>query len=84
MRPDFREACKLLLGSYWSGPDSSLLQYEEDYDLHEHMYFNLGAIDGLTAPIQPENFIHANFGKSIALGELQCPVFCIPHAGSVQ
>jgi len=38
------------------------------------MYFNLGAIDGLTAPIQPENFIHANFGKSIALGELDCPV----------
>ena len=67
MRPLFR--------LFLPDPDNSVVQYEEDYDLHEYAYCNLGAIDGLTAEVQPENFIHASFGRSLVLGEFQCPVY---------
>ena len=77
MRPDIQEACTSLLHLYLSDTDDSFLQYEEDYDLHEFMFCNLGAIDGLTAPVQPEDFIHASFGRSLVLGEFQRPVYWI-------
>jgi hypothetical protein len=77
MRPNTQEACTSLLHVHLPDPDESFLQYEEDYDLHEFMVCNLGAIDGLTAPVQPENFIHASFGRSLVLGEFQCPACCI-------
>jgi hypothetical protein len=82
MRPDIQEACTSLLHLYVSDADDSFLQYEEDYDLHEYMFCNLGAIDGLTAPVQPENFIHASFGRSLILGESQCPAYCISSSWS--
>jgi hypothetical protein len=77
MRPNTQEACTFLLHVHLPDPDESFLQYEEDYDLHEFMLCNLGAIDGLTAPVQPENFIHASFGRSLILGEFRCSVYCI-------
>ena len=59
-----RGLCVLHRDTYLHKPDISALQYQ---DAAAHC--DLGAIDGLTMPVDEGSFIHSFYDKSVALGK---------------
>jgi len=72
---DGRGLCVLHRDTYLRGPDISALQY---HDAAAHC--DLGAIDGLTMPVDEGSFIHSCHDKSVALGKSSCSAFCITRS----